>query len=39
MKKFVVNGNGFDWVEKKDAWKGKRARNDNLEFLRILKIE
>ena len=40
MKKFVVNGNGFDWVEKqsfqtrKDAWKGRRLnKKDESEGL------
>ena len=34
IKRFIVDGNGFDWVEKKsfqarkDAWQGKRARKD-----------
>ena len=44
MKKFVVNGNGFDWVEKKsfqarkDAWQGRQGRQEKKDYdLRYLK--
>lgn len=37
-KRFIVKGNGFDWIEKqsfqirKDAWKGRQTRDDSEYF-------